>query len=87
MMLESLATVTSLALSDSADVHIREVLIHPMQYELQTTHHLDCQRQVVHERLVTEAEKLARGGRPLASFVRSILGWRVLRAVSVRGAA
>ena len=62
-------------------------MIHPMQYELETARHLDCQRQAVHGRVAAEAETLDASGMPLARIVRSILGWRVLCALSVRGGA
>ena len=63
-------------------------MIHPLQYELETARHVDCQRQAAQLRVVAEAEKLVSGEVPSAPFRRSVIGrfdWRVIHATFVRG--
>ncbi len=62
-------------------------MIHPLQYELENAHHVDCQRRAAQERLVAEAEQLAASDTPSAPLLRTItacLRWPVIHAPLVR---
>jgi hypothetical protein len=57
-------------------------VIYPVQYELEKSQHMECQRRAAHRRLVAEAEQLRSGDTVSAQFLPMIvnrLRWPVIR--------